>query len=149
MTLSHLINIARNKTNFTTIEDYSVFCEKYLTFIFDSLQAVIVSKNETQYRFFQYKKDGNYNITRPINNNLMISINDFSDLKKTFIYAIQHIKDIKKENENELLFLALNKNKTGIIEVSKSHDYSGLKNNPIENAEEVLYDAVVKMSLKD
>jgi len=99
MTLSQLINNARNKTNFTTLEDYSVFCEKYLAFIYDNLQAVIVSQNETQYRFFQYKKDGNFNVTRPINSDLMISVNDFSNSKDTFVYAMQHIKDIKQENK--------------------------------------------------
>jgi len=99
MKLSQLVDSARNKTNFTTLEDYSVFCEKYLAFIFDNLQAVIVSQNETQYRFFQYKKDGNFNVTRPINNNLMISVNDFSNSKDTFFYAMQHIKDIKQENK--------------------------------------------------
>ena len=99
MILSQLINNARNKTNFTTLEDYSVFCEKYLAFIYDNLQAVIVSQNETQYRFFQYKKDGNFNVTRPINSDLMISVNDFSNSKDTFVYAMQHIKDIKQENK--------------------------------------------------
>jgi hypothetical protein len=99
MTLSQLIDYARNKTNFTTLDDYSVFCEKYLTFIYDALQAVIVSQNETQYRFFQYKKDGNFNVTRPINSDLMISVNDFSNSRDVFIYAMQHIKDIKQEIE--------------------------------------------------
>lgn len=97
MKLSGLLEYARDKTNFTTLESYSAFCEKYLTFIYDSLQAVIVSQNETQYRFFQYKKDGNFNVTRPINNNLMIAINDFSVSKDTFLYAMKHIKDIKQE----------------------------------------------------
>ena len=95
MKLSQLLEIARNKTNFSTLDDYSVFCEKYLTFIYDNLQAVIVSQNETQYRFFQYKKDGNFSVTRPINNNLMISTNDFSGLKDNFIYAMRHIKDLR------------------------------------------------------
>jgi len=99
MKLSQLLEYARNKVNFKTIEDYSSFCEKYLTFVYDNLQAVIVSQNETQYRFFQYKKDGNFNVTRPINSDLLISINDFSNSKDTFSYAIKHIKDISQELE--------------------------------------------------
>jgi len=99
MKLSQLLDLARNKERFKTIEDYSCFCEKYLTFIYDNLQAVIVSQNETQYRFFQYKDDGNFNVTRPINSDLMISINEFSHTKDTFIYAIKHIKDIRQELE--------------------------------------------------
>lgn len=97
MKLSQLLEYAQDKTNFEKIADYSTFCEQYLTFIHDNLQAVIVSQNETQYRFFQYKKDGNFNVTRPINNNLMISIHDFSSSKNTFVYAMRHIKDIKQE----------------------------------------------------
>jgi hypothetical protein len=99
MTLSQLIDHARSKANFTTLENYSVFCEKYLAFIYDNLQAVIVSQNETQYRFFQYRKDGNFNVTRPINNDLMISINEFSTSKDAFIYALKYIKDIRQETE--------------------------------------------------
>ncbi|GBU23348.1 hypothetical protein R80B4_03265 [Fibrobacteres bacterium R8-0-B4] len=97
MKLSQLLKYAGNKENFRTIEDYSCFCEKYLTFIYDSLQAVIVSQNETQYRFFQYKKDGNFNVTRPINSDLLVSINEFSKSKDTFVYAIKHIRDIRQE----------------------------------------------------
>ena len=99
MKLSQLLDYARNKANFTSLECYSSFCEKYLEFIFNNLQAVIVSQNETQYRFFQYKKDGNYNVSRPINDNLMISTNDFSETKNTFVYAMKHIKDISKETK--------------------------------------------------
>ncbi|MDR0524467.1 MAG: hypothetical protein LBG90_01165, partial [Spirochaetaceae bacterium] len=99
MKLSQLLEFAKNKTNFSTLENYSMFCEQYLTFIYDNLQAVIVSQNETQYRFFQYKKDGNFNVTRPINNDLMISTNNFSAAKDSFAYAMRHIKDIKQEVE--------------------------------------------------
>jgi hypothetical protein len=99
MKLYQLLKYARNKENFKTVEDYSCFCEKYLTFVYDNLQAVIVSQNETQYRFFQYKKDGNFNITRPINSDLLISINEFSSSKNTFTYAIKNIKDISQETE--------------------------------------------------
>lgn len=38
-------------------------------------------------------------MTRPINNDLMISINDFSGSKDVFVYAMRHIKDIKQETE--------------------------------------------------
>ena len=97
MKLSQLLKYAKDKTNFTSIDDYSNFGEMYLSFIYENLQAVIVSQNETQYRFFQYKKDGNFNVTHPINSDLLISINDFSESKNTFIYAMKHIKDIKEE----------------------------------------------------
>lgn len=98
MTLAELVSFARDKRRFQTIDDYAAFCEKYLSFIYDGLQAVIVSQNENHYRFFQYKQDGNFNITRPINSNLMISIDGFCSAKKSFLYALRHIHEIKEDD---------------------------------------------------
>jgi hypothetical protein len=97
--LLQLLNWAKDKTRFSTLDDYSVFSEEYLSFIYDNLQAVIVSQNENHYRFFQYKKDGNFNVTRPINNNLIISIDTFAKAKSDFLYAMQHIRDIGNETD--------------------------------------------------
>ncbi len=97
MTLSQLVKWAKNKSRFQTLDDYAFFCEEYLSFIFDGLQAVIVSQNENHYRFFQYREDGNFNVTRPINSNLMITIEDFHLAKQDFNYALQHIRDIKED----------------------------------------------------
>jgi hypothetical protein len=99
MELAALIERCLDKTKFNSIEDYADYCEKYLSFVFERLQAVIVSKNENHYRFFQYKNDGQYNITRPINSNLFVSIGDFDSAKKNFLYALNHIKDIEDNKE--------------------------------------------------
>jgi len=61
-----------SQEKFQSISDYTDFCLRYLEFIQTELQAVIVSRNENHYRFFQYKKNGTYNVTRPINSNLML-----------------------------------------------------------------------------
>ena len=98
MTLAELVAFAKDKTRFRTIDDYSAFCEQYLSFIQDGLQAVIVSQNENHYRFFQYRQDGNFNVTRPVNSNLMISANDFCSAKKAFLYALRHIREIKEDD---------------------------------------------------
>jgi hypothetical protein len=71
MNLKNIIDMATNKDKFLSIADYTDFCLNFLEFIQTKLQAVIVSRNENNYRFFQYKKDGTYNVTRPINSNLM------------------------------------------------------------------------------
>lgn len=97
MTLSQLIEWVKTKNRFQSIDDYSSFCEEYLSFIFDGLQAVIVSQNENHYHFFQYREDGNFNVSRPINSNLMISIEDFHLAKQDFNYAMQHIREIKDD----------------------------------------------------
>jgi hypothetical protein len=73
MTLRELVGIASNKGNFTELKHYVEFCRAWLDFIGTrgNLQAEIVSRNETQYRFLQFKKDGSFNVTRPLNYNLL------------------------------------------------------------------------------
>lgn len=97
LTLVQLVEWAKDKSRFQTDGDYSEFCEKYLSFILDGLQAVIVSQNETQYRFLQYREDGNFNISRPINSNLMIPTHDFSAATNEFNYTIRHIREVKED----------------------------------------------------
>lgn len=99
MRLTELTDWAKDKTRFQTISDYSAFCEEYLAFIVDGLQAAIVSRNENHYRFFQYKNEGNFNVTRPINSRLMISAEQFCDAKRQFGYALRHIREIAEGNE--------------------------------------------------
>ncbi len=92
MTLKELVSTATNKNSFLSLSNYADFCLKYLEFIKTNLQAVIVSRNENHYRFFQYKNDGTYNVTRPINSNLMLSYEDFDDGRKKFTKLLKNIK---------------------------------------------------------
>ncbi|MCP4353989.1 MAG: hypothetical protein GY795_51745 [Desulfobacterales bacterium] len=92
MNLETIVSIATNKNKFHSIKNYSDFCLNYLQFIKTNLQAVIVSKNENNYRFFQYKEDGTYNVTRPINSNLMLSFEDFDSNRKQFSSVLKNIK---------------------------------------------------------
>lgn len=105
MTLKRLISRAINKNKFQSISDYADFCFLYLEFIKTQLQAVIVSRNENHYNFFQYKKDGAYNVTRPINSNLMLSYEDFEARHKRFLKILKDIKsdESKKEANRKLL----------------------------------------------
>lgn len=93
MNLKQIIDKATDKTNFLSIKNYSDFCMKYLEFVKNNLQAVIISRNENNYCFFQYKKDGTYNVTRPINTNLMLSLEDFDKSKKSFSNLLENIQD--------------------------------------------------------
>lgn len=99
MRLEQLLQIAENKTNFITIEDYTVYCRRYLEFIYDGLQAVIVSQNENKYRFFQYKEDGLFAVTRPINSELMLSAEEFGGAWDIFKHAIPDMQAIKNDSE--------------------------------------------------
>lgn len=67
MSISDLVTLATNKENFLSLENYIEFCERFLDFASSGLQAVIVSQNEPNYRFYQYRQDGYFNISRPIN----------------------------------------------------------------------------------
>lgn len=94
MKLDDLVKWASNKSNFEKIQNYTEFCQEYLTFIHEGLQAVIVSRNETNYQFFQYREDGNFNVTRPINSDLFIPLDDFEKATDMFIGSFSDIQSL-------------------------------------------------------
>ncbi|MDN6327295.1 MAG: hypothetical protein L0J48_04620 [Alkalibacterium sp.] len=93
MKLDNLVDHALDKDNFLNLEDYIAFPKLYLEYIKDNLQAVIVSRNENNYQFFQYKKEGSFNVSRPINSNLLYSFEDFEKLSHEFMLLIDSIQD--------------------------------------------------------
>ncbi|MDP2767569.1 MAG: hypothetical protein Q8O41_09000 [Candidatus Methanoperedens sp.] len=105
MRLKLLTAIAADKTKFKTLHNFCNFAEKYLEYISDKLQAVIVSQNENHYHFFQYGKAGGYQITRPINSRLMCTTADFLPLKKKVIGNLKNVKDFKSQEDR----LAINR----------------------------------------
>lgn len=94
MTLSRLACWAKDMNQFYTLDDYSSFCESYLQFISNSAQTVLVAQNDPQYFFFQYQEAGNFNITRPMNRQLMIPFSDFFNARENFYDALEHIHQI-------------------------------------------------------
>ncbi|MCB5270591.1 MAG: hypothetical protein LHW56_01965 [Candidatus Cloacimonetes bacterium] len=84
MNIKKLLSISTDKGNFKTLYNFIEFTLKYLDFISNNLQARIVSQNETQYQFFQYSKEGHFNITRPINTELMYDLASFETNVKIF-----------------------------------------------------------------
>lgn len=94
MSLQNLVSWAVNKERFIEIEDYIAFCKAYLEFIENGLQATIVSQNETQYRFYQYKEEGHFNITRPINSNLMYGPHDISKIETDFLRVLSSVREL-------------------------------------------------------
>jgi hypothetical protein len=99
MKLKKLVNTAKEKDNFVDLKAYIKFCNDYLNYISDNLQAIIVSQNENHYQFFQYKKEGNFQITRPINSNLMYDAKEFEKTSKEFLQILRTIKTIDKKDE--------------------------------------------------
>jgi hypothetical protein len=78
MSIKKILTKALDKDNFKNLQGYVDFAQQYLDFIAEHLQAVIISQNENHYNFYQYDKQGNYQITRPINSNLMYKTDTFS-----------------------------------------------------------------------
>jgi hypothetical protein len=100
MNLKHLVHKAKDKHNFVDLKAYIAFCDEYLNYISDNLQATIVSQNENHYCFYQYKKEGNYQITRPINSNLMYDAKTFAKSSKEFLKVLRTIKTVNKKDES-------------------------------------------------
>lgn len=104
MNITKLVEQATNKDNFLTLENYINFCLQYLDFADSGLQAVIISQNEQNYCFYQYRQDGNFNITRPINSQLMYLAENGSLIKRHFLEILQNVRDIpKKDEENRAI----------------------------------------------
>lgn len=99
MSLKAIVNKAKDKGNFKDLKGYVKFCEEYLTYIADNLQATIISRNEHHYQFYQYKKEGNFQITRPINSNLMYNAKAFAKASKEFIKILRSVKTIDKKDD--------------------------------------------------
>jgi len=100
MSISTLLAIASSKENFNTLDDYIAFCLRYLDFSTNGLQATIVSQNEPNYCFYQYRKDGQHNITRPINSSLMYPAAGADSIKNEFPRILDDVADLSPEDEN-------------------------------------------------
>jgi len=98
MNLKQIVNKAKDKNNFVDLKAYIRFCGEYLNYINENLQAIIVSQNENHYHFFQYKKEGDFQITRPINSNLMYNKKEFSKASEEFLKILRNIKTIDKKD---------------------------------------------------
>lgn len=98
MNLPEIVKTATNKASFLSIADYVEFSKHYLQFAAKNLQAVIVSQNENHYCFYQYKEDGFFNITRPINSNLMFGFDDVRQIEKEFPKVLNAVRELPKDD---------------------------------------------------
>jgi len=110
MNLIDLVEHAVNKDLFHTVENYITFCARYLEYVETGLQARIISQNENHYQFFQYREDGSYNITRPLNSLLMYDAEGFENAAQQFLQTLEHIKsgelpaDELRQNVNRTIY---------------------------------------------
>lgn len=101
MNLDSILKIVKNKDNFKNLSDYVDFTQKYLTYIKDNLQAVIVSQNEPHYNFYQYNSSVGFQITRPINSLLMYRLEEFNVSYPIFIKLLKNIKSVNEQMKFE------------------------------------------------
>lgn len=101
MNIKKLVAKALDKGNFTDLQGYVDFAREYLDFIATHLQAEIVSQNENHYRFYQYDKYGNFQITRPINSKLMYKADAFESACSAFFKTLHNIREIGQNHEIE------------------------------------------------
>ena len=85
--------------NFMGTDVYVEFAKYYLEFIETELQAKLVAKNENNYCFFQYRRDGEYNITRPVNSELFFKLAEYENVAPDFEGILINIRDIKDDKE--------------------------------------------------
>lgn len=98
-TLWELMSWVSEKQRFEKIDDYIEFAKYYLEFIETELQAELVAKNENNYRFFQYRRDGEYNITRPVNSDLFFKLAEYENVAPDFGEILTNIRDIRDDEE--------------------------------------------------
>lgn len=100
MSVKKLVQKATNKANFAELSGFIKFCNEYLSYVSENLQAVIVSQNENHYQFYQYDRSGNFQITRPINSSLMFDNKTFNKASKEFLRILRNIKTIDKNDKS-------------------------------------------------
>lgn len=96
-TLWEIMSWVSDKSRFSRLKDYTEFAKCYLEFIETELQAEIIAQNETNYRFFQYRRDGEYNITRPVNGDLFFKLSDYENLALKFKDTLENIRSIRND----------------------------------------------------
>lgn len=92
MSLTALIQHATDKERFRTVQQYIDFCARYLDFAEHGLQARIVSQNESHYQFFQYRAEGSFNITRPLNTRLLLDASAFPQAAALFRATLDQLR---------------------------------------------------------
>ncbi len=104
MKLDDLVRMAATKENFTELKHYTAFCLEFLDFIGTpgAIQAEIVSRNETHYRFIQFK-NREFSISRPLNSNLLYTRKVAKTNLRQFMKVLDSIRTSDSPSNRELV----------------------------------------------
>jgi hypothetical protein len=105
MTLKKLVARATDKTRFVRLEDFIDFAKAFLDFSASGLQAMIVSRNEPHYNFWQFKSDGSFNISRPVNAELMYSFTDAGEALASFVPLLPLVRESNTDSATNRMML--------------------------------------------
>lgn len=98
MTILEIGRRAADKDQFRDLKAYLDFALTYLQYVADNNQARIVSQNENNYFFYQYDKSGNFQITRPLNSDLMLSATDLQNSSNDYLKILQSAQTLKESD---------------------------------------------------
>lgn len=93
--LRELANFAAHMNNFRALEDYIDFSERFINYLDNNHQAIIVSENEEKYRFYQFTQEADYKVSRPFNSELQYSSDDTLTEYKKFKATLYDLKTYK------------------------------------------------------
>ena len=104
MKLDGLIKTASNNESFTELRHYVEFCLDFLDFIGTpgAIQAEIVSRNETHYRFLQFK-NADFSISRPLNSKLLYPSKEAKAALKKFPKILDAVRTSDTPDNRELV----------------------------------------------
>jgi len=97
MTLKQIVSNVTDKKRFSNLEDYIDFTRWFLDYISGNKQATIVAQNEPQYHFWQYQKEGHFNVSRPFNSELMLTQENCTEELAQFTNLLTCIKDSESD----------------------------------------------------
>jgi hypothetical protein len=81
-------------TAFSSLKEYMQICNDYVLFLEEEQPTCIVSPTTSNYLFFQYGKDFNHRITRPLNSNLFLQSSVL--FEQAFDRLIDFLSDLKQ-----------------------------------------------------
>jgi len=90
--IKELTSFVTSKKHFVTLKEYRDFAIEFLDFLEQGLQATIICQNEHNYKFFQFREECDYNISRPVNEDLFVKRSEFANDYRRFEKILATIK---------------------------------------------------------
>jgi len=97
VSLSDLQSSIQDRTAFNSLNDYLTICTTFLRFINKSRPTRIISPSHPNYIFYQYEKEYEHKITRPLNVDLFFEIT--SKFEEAYERCVSVLDDLRVHQE--------------------------------------------------